>query len=107
MFMKKTDKKREKSIVQGLTRVCDITKNEVGGFEWLTHTIDYDNFPNSLMVHCIFTSDMSIKQVIDSGQDETIFKLICDELALIDIHFKDISDHVALDTKYGFDRSVS
>ena len=97
--MKKTDKKREKSIVQGLTRVCEITKNEVGGFEWLTHTIDYDDFPNSLMVHCIFTSDESIRQVIDSGQDEAIFKLICDELVLIDINFKDISNRVTFDTK--------
>ena len=97
--MKKTDKKREKSIVQGLTQVCEITKNEVGGFEWLTHTIDYDDFPNSLMVHCIFTSNVSIKQVIHSGQDETIFKLICDELVLIDINFKDISNHVTFDAK--------
>ncbi len=97
--MKNTDKKREKSIIQGLTRVCDITKNEIDGFEWLTHTIDYDYFPNSLMVHCIFTSDVSIKQVIDSGQDETIFKLICDELVLIDINFKAISSHVTFDTK--------
>jgi hypothetical protein len=105
--MKKTDKKREKFIVQGLTRVCEITKNEIDGFEWLIHTIDYDYFPNSLMVHCIFTSDVSIKQVIDSGQDETIFKLICDELVLIDINFKDISNHVTFDTKLEFDRSVS
>ncbi len=97
--MKKTDKKREKSIVQGLTRVCEIAKNEVSSFEWLTHTIDYDDFPNSLMVHCIFTSDESIRQVIDSGQDEAIFKLICDELVLIDINFKDISNRVTFDTK--------
>ncbi|MEE9339824.1 MAG: hypothetical protein V3U87_17265 [Methylococcaceae bacterium] len=97
--MKKTDKKREKSIVQGLTRVCEIAKNEVSGFEWLTHTIDYDDFPNSLMVHCIFTSDESIRQVIDLGQDEAIFKLIYDELVLIDINFKDISHRVTFDTK--------
>ncbi len=97
--MKKTDKKRDKSIVQGLTRVCEIAKNEVSGFEWLTHTIDYDDFPNSLMVHCIFTSDESIRQVIDSGQDEAIFKLIYDELVLIDINFKDISNRVTFDTK--------
>ncbi len=97
--MKKTDKKREKSIVQGLTRVCEIAKNEVSGFEWLTHRIDYDDFPNSLMVHCIFTSDESIKQVIDSGQDEAIFKLIYDELVLIDINVKDISNRVTFDAK--------
>ncbi len=97
--MKKTDKKREKSIVQGLTQVCEIAKNEVSGFEWLTHTINYNDFPNSLMVHCIFTSDESIRQVIDSGQDEAIFKLICDELVLIDTNFKGISNRVTFDTK--------
>ncbi len=59
----------------------------MSGFEWLTHIIDYDDFPNSLMVYCIFTSVESIRQVIDSGQDETIFKLIYDELVLIDINF--------------------
>ena len=97
--MKKTDKKREKSIVQGLTRVCEIAKNEVGGFKWLTHTVDYGDFPNSLMVHCIFTSDESIKQVIDSGQDKAIFKLICDELVSIDINFKDVSNGVTFNVK--------
>ncbi len=71
----------------------------MAGFEWLTHTIDYDDFPNSLMVHCIFTSGVSIKQVIDSGQDETIFKLIRDELVLIDINFKDISNRVTFYSK--------
>ncbi len=45
---------------------------------------------------------MSIKQVIDSGQDETIFKLIYDELVLIDIHFKDISNHVTFDTSEAY-----
>ena len=97
--MKKTDKKREKVIIQGLTRVCEIAKNEVDGFKWLTHTVDYDDFPNSLMVHCIFTSDESIKEVINSGQDEAIFKLICDELVLIDINFKGISNRVTFDAK--------
>jgi hypothetical protein len=105
--MKKTDKKREKSIVQGLTRACEIIKNEVGSFEWLTHTIDYNDFPNSLMVHCIFTSDVGIKQVIDSGQDEIIFKLIYDEFVLIDINFKTISNRVTFDTKEGFGGLVS
>jgi hypothetical protein len=36
---------------------------------------------------------VSIKQVIDSGQDETVFKLICDELKLIDdlfVHHSEI-----------------
>ena len=44
-------------------------------------------------------SDESIRQVIGSGQDEAIFKLICDELVLIYINFKDISNRVTFDTK--------
>ncbi len=104
--MRKTDKKIEKSIVQGLTRVCEIAKVDIDGFEWLTHTVDYENFPKSLKVFCIFGSDKCIKYAIDSGKSQLIFKLIRKELSLIDVSFKDVSGHVIFDTESGYDRII-
>ena len=102
--MTKTEKKIEKSVIQELTRVCEIAKVDVDGFEWLTHTVDYEDFPRSLKVYCIFGSDMEIKQAIDSGKSELIHDLIRNEFELIDIVFKDISAHVVFDTECGFKR---
>ncbi|MFT5282050.1 MAG: hypothetical protein ACI94Z_000877, partial [Yoonia sp.] len=45
--MNKTVKKLEGNLVRALTSACEQAKVEVSGFEWLTHTTDYSNFPNS------------------------------------------------------------
>ncbi len=52
--MKKTHKKIDNALRQSLTNVCDVALENVVGFKWLTHIIDYDDFPRSLKVVCIF-----------------------------------------------------
>jgi len=42
--MKKTDKQ----ICKALTKACEIAKAEVLGFQWFTHLVNYNQFPESL-----------------------------------------------------------
>lgn len=55
--MKKSHKKIDNALRQSLTRVCDIALEKVVGFKWLTHVADYDNFPSSLKVICVFDTN--------------------------------------------------
>ena len=57
--MRKTDKKRETQIIKVLTEVCEEAKYTCTGFEWLTHTVDYQHFPQSLKVTLVFNEHVS------------------------------------------------
>ena len=48
--MRKTDKKIDKQIISALTEVCDSALKAFTGFEWLTHRVNYTNFPKSLKI---------------------------------------------------------
>lgn len=59
--MRKTDKKLERAIVRELTAVCEAAKPTCSGFEWLTHTVDYAKFPESLRVTLVFNETVNGK----------------------------------------------
>ncbi|CAB0151373.1 hypothetical protein PSI9734_01761 [Pseudidiomarina piscicola] len=57
--MRKTDKKIERDIIRELTAVCEQAKSICSGFEWLTHSVDYTKFPESLRVTLVFNEVVS------------------------------------------------
>ncbi|NOQ34665.1 MAG: Fis family transcriptional regulator [Methylococcaceae bacterium] len=95
--MKKTDKKIDKQICQALTKACEMAKDQVTEFQWLTHLVNYNQFPESLSVICIFDSRAGLKQAQQQGNDQFIVGLIKRELEQINIRFKDIKQHVSFD----------
>lgn len=54
--MTKTEKQWEKKISQALTNACENSKDQCPGFEWLTHEVNYRQFPQSMRVLCKFDS---------------------------------------------------
>jgi len=97
--MKKTDKKLEKQICQALTNACEAAKLEVQGFQWLTHRVNYNQFPDSLSVICFFDTKANLKQACQHNKDQFMIALIKSELEQINIRFKDIKRHVSFDTE--------
>ena len=96
--MKKTDKKIDNQICQALTKACETAKQEVLGFQWLTHLVNYNKFPGSLSVICIFDTKAELEQAYQESKDQLIVSLIKSELEQINIRFKDINRHVSFDT---------
>ena len=45
--LRKTDKKIENQLILVLTAVCETALKEIDGFQWLTHLVEYTDFPNS------------------------------------------------------------
>ncbi|WP_246624638.1 Fis family transcriptional regulator [Oceanobacter mangrovi] len=97
--MKKADKKTyqntDNAIIKALTNVCDIAQIESEGFKWLTHTVNYHQFPASLVVLCVYNTNLDLA-LADKDQ---IYALIKHHLDAIDIQLKDIPKHVRFDTE--------
>ena len=97
--MKKTDKKIDNSIRTALTEVCEIALNEVDGFQWITHLVNYKYFPESLSVVCVFGTDNDLSNILNTHQDDYLKKLIKERLGNVGIHIKNINRQVTFDTE--------
>lgn len=98
--MRKSDKKIDNAIRVVLTDVCDIALEKYDGFVWLTHFVNYNHFPDSLSVVCVYETN---EQLANTNKDELRF-IIKDKLASIDIKLKDIRQHVSFDTEENCDK---
>lgn len=92
----KTQKKTEANIVRVLNQVCDISLNDVSGFRWLTHQVDYTNFPASLLVTCVFETD---EELLEGESQEVLKKRIQAGLLSVGIRFKSINQQVVFDSE--------
>ncbi|WP_299073575.1 Fis family transcriptional regulator [uncultured Paraglaciecola sp.] len=97
--MNKTVKKLDNNVVKALTVVCEMAKQEIVGFQWLTHSADYANFPASLMVTCVFDTDASLKQLLISKQDVVLRNHIQRQLLKAGILLKGNRRHVFFDSE--------
>lgn len=93
--MRKTDKKIDNALRLVLTEVCDIAQVKYDGFKWLTHFANYNSFPSSLSVVCIFDTNEELGRT----DKNALCKLIQEKLASIDINIKNINRQVSFDTE--------
>lgn len=97
--MKKTDKKNEKAISEALTEACHIALNQVVGFQWLTHRVNYSRLPDSLSVVCIFDTNSELASAFLAKQDDFLRSLIREKLSAVGIPIKDMARQVSFDTE--------
>lgn len=97
--MNKTLKKREANMVKALTIVCEDAKLSIKGFQWLTHTCDYANFPASLVVTCVFDTKASLKQAKLNNNDTLLIKSIHTQMLKIGVLLKQATQNVRFDTE--------
>jgi hypothetical protein len=101
--MRKTDKKTDNQIRLALTDVCEIALKEIEGFEWLTHTVNYDSFPKSLKVTCIFDTQDNLNSFTQSAQNQKLSLLVQSKFQGLNISFKDINKQIKYDTEEACD----
>lgn len=87
----------ERRLVATLTEACETAKAEIQGFEWLTHTVDYNAFPQSLRVIWVFDTRVNKDLALSSGADERMR-----ELTAAALHEAEV-DAVRLDRCVHFD----
>lgn len=81
--MKKTDRKIDITICTALTQACKIALDNVDGFQWLTHQVNYQQWPQSLMITCVFDRNSQLDAAITTHQDDFLRSLISDKLAAV------------------------
>ncbi|GAC14871.1 hypothetical protein [Aliiglaciecola lipolytica] len=97
--MKSTVKKLDDNTVKALTKVCEQAKSTISGFDWLTHRADFSNFPNSLVITCVFLNEQQIVDAKANQHDAYLRKLIQSQLLKVGIVLKDVRRNVFFDSE--------
>ncbi|BDX06933.1 Fis family transcriptional regulator [Planctobacterium marinum] len=97
--MRKSDKKRDNILRKVLTLVCESALKDIQGFCWLTHIVNYDNFPKSLRIVCVFDSNADLDNYLLSDNNEYLQSIIASELSQIDIKLDNITNQILFDTE--------
>ena len=97
--MKKTIKKLDDNVIKALTKACESGKESIAGFEWLTHSTNYDNFPGSLMVICVFANNQLLNDARQNEEHIYLRKLVHGNLLKAGILLKDARRHVHFDSE--------
>ena len=92
--MRKTDKKIDNKLRQSLTEVCDFALESIEGYQWITHKVNYENFPDSLQITCAFIAQSNIDELKHSQQDRVLRKTIEEQLTGIDIKLKNAEKQI-------------
>lgn len=102
--MKKTDRKTDNAIREALTDVCEIALRQVPGFKWLTHQVNYNHFPDSLSVVCVFETDSDLSNAVTAQQDVYLRTLVLEGLGAIGVSLKNASKQVGFDSEQACER---
>ena len=97
--MKKTDKKMDNYIRRVLNYVCEISLKDIDGFLWLTHTVNYAQFPQSLKVICVFETLEQLTTFIQSEQHNLLNIRVHRELTTLHVSLKPNAKMVVYDTE--------
>jgi hypothetical protein len=97
--MRKTDKKIDNQLRLMLIDVCEVALKEIDGFKWLTHLVNYSNFPKSLKIVCVFDTNDRVSSFRSENSQNKLNVLIQLKLTTIDIKVKNMVDHIYYDTE--------
>ena len=97
--LKRNEKKTESAIVKALNDVCETLKHKSDGFSWLTHFVDYSNFPQSLKLVFVFNTNQSLESAKNKATFQTIFQLTENRLKREGVSVNRIDKTVFFDTE--------
>ncbi|MDO8827596.1 Fis family transcriptional regulator [Methylophaga sp.] len=97
--MRKTDKKTDNELRLVLTDVCEQALKDIDGFQWLTHLVNYDDYPNSLKIVCVFDTKENLNNYLQSDDNQALVSLIQSEFKTMNIKLKRMVDHISYDTE--------
>ena len=97
--MKKTDKTLENTIVTLLTKVCEQSLKSFDGFQWLTHLVNYKDFPRSLTIICVFDRQDQVSKLLSSPNHDYLVSLIVEQLKSAGIQLPNAQQQIQFDSE--------
>ncbi len=105
MIAKRERGKMERKLIASLTQACEEAKPMLTGFTWLTHTVDYQRFPESLVVTWVFDTNTNLTTALKSGARQEIDDLTAQAFADAGVNVDSLSRHVDLDSEEACQRA--
>ncbi|MGP4845495.1 hypothetical protein ACTXGQ_15255 [Marinobacter sp. 1Y8] len=105
MIAKRERGKMERKLIASLTKACEEAKPMLTGFSWLTHTVDYQRFPESLVVTWVFDTNANLTGAIKSETRKDIHHLTAQALADAGVDIDSLERHVDLDSEEACQRA--
>lgn len=103
--MKKNDKNFEKNLIKRLTTICEDYKLISHGFSWLTHTVNFKDIAQSLMITCVYDTEQQLINANDNGNNQTLANAIMREISELGINIKPRKNLVRFDSEEACDLS--
>ncbi|MBL4796618.1 MAG: Fis family transcriptional regulator [Oleispira sp.] len=97
--MKKTDKLLENTLVTLLTRVCEQSLKSLDGFQWLTHLVNYKDFPRSLTIICVFDTQQQVSKLLTSPNHQYLVSMIVEQLKTTGIQLPNAKKQIQFDSE--------
>ncbi|BCE02009.1 Fis family transcriptional regulator [Marinicellulosiphila megalodicopiae] len=95
--MRKIDKKIDNQIIKALTQICEVALEEINGFIWLTHSVNFSHFPKSLKIICVFDSIEHLNDYLIINNGVSFGRYIQKQFKNIDIEIT--NKHIFFDTQ--------
>lgn len=105
MIAKRERGRMERRLIASLTQACEEAKPLLTGFCWLTHTVDYQRFPESLVVTWVFDTNTDLTDALKGEAQHDIHNLTAQALADIGVDVDNIARHVDLDSEEACQRA--
>ncbi|XPF95203.1 hypothetical protein ACM9HF_04085 [Colwellia sp. RE-S-Sl-9] len=74
----KTTKKLQNKLDSTIEKLKVLLQEELIGFSDINFTVKFDNFPNSLLIHCVFDNEenLSTAKAIESTYQKKLHQLL-------------------------------
>lgn len=103
--MRKSDKKVEKLIRDVLTEVCEDTLKGYDGFLWVTHTVKFSSFPQSLEIVCVFETNQDRENFLAGEGHQHVSTTIQTAFNKVGVQLKNVGKQISYDTQQKRERS--
>ncbi|NOH73240.1 Fis family transcriptional regulator [Vibrio pectenicida] len=95
--MRKSDKKIENQIRDVLTEVCEDTLKGYDGFLWVTHTVKFSSFPQSLEIVCVFETNQDRANFLVGEGPQHVSTTIQKAFNKVGVQLKNVSKQIRYD----------
>ena len=97
--MRKSDKKIENQIRDVLTEVCEDTLKGYDGFLWVTHTVNFSSFPQSLKIVCVFDTNHDRANFLTGEGQQYVSTTIQKAFNKVGVQLKNVDKQISYDTQ--------
>ncbi|MFT5722412.1 MAG: hypothetical protein ACI9W6_002741 [Motiliproteus sp.] len=97
--MRKTDKKIDNQLRDVLTDICETRLKGLSGFRWITHVVNYADFPKSLKIICVFDTNANLNGFMATTGPNELSTLLQKKLFDMTVKLKSSANNISYVTE--------